>query len=83
MGTIFLHVISWVLLLHHSLLCNVAPQMDNNILPMVTPKNALFPPISKIIISLNGIEQLALIIGIYIIMLDSIVVHIGTKGLYI
>jgi hypothetical protein len=82
MGTIFLHVISWVLLLHHFLLYDVVPQMGNNILPMVTPKNALFPPTSKTIISLNGIGWLALIIGVYVIILGSILVHIGTKGMY-
>jgi hypothetical protein len=68
MGTIFLHVISWDLLLHHFLLYNVVPQMGNNMLPMVIPKNALFPPTTG---------QLAIIIGIYVIILGSIVVHIG------
>ncbi len=82
MGTIFLDVISWVLLLHHFLLYNVVPQMGNNILPMVIPKNALFPPTSRTIIPLNGIGQLALLIGIYVIILGFIVVHIGTKGMY-
>jgi hypothetical protein len=57
--------------------------MGNNILPMVIPKNALFPPTNRTIISLNGIGRLTLIIDIYVIILGSIVVHIGTKGIYI